>query len=37
MDGLRTPLILHPAQEAYQYDEDIYVPIYGKSYDDCIE
>ncbi|CDH49287.1 fet3 protein [Lichtheimia corymbifera JMRC:FSU:9682] len=28
MDGLRTPLILHPAQEAYQYDEDIYVPIY---------
>jgi hypothetical protein len=31
MDGLRTPLVLHNTVETYQYDQDITIPLQGKS------
>lgn len=33
IDGLRTPLVLHPAQETYQYNEEFTV-ILGDWYHD---
>ncbi|KAI9498290.1 multicopper oxidase-domain-containing protein [Zychaea mexicana] len=33
MDGLRTPFILHNSPEAYDYDEDIVVPLYDWYHD----